>query len=53
MLKCEARKKPIRIDFTPHTNKGRYYGALWAVYDWFTINNSISEHKHGTKSKKE
>ncbi len=31
MLKCEAWKKPIRFDFTPHQNKSRYCGALWAV----------------------
>ncbi|MFN9916864.1 MAG: IS200/IS605 family accessory protein TnpB-related protein, partial [Pirellulaceae bacterium] len=31
MLKCETWKKPIRFDFTPHPNKSRYCGALWAV----------------------
>jgi putative transposase len=31
MLKCETWKKPIRFDFTPHQNKSRYCGALWAV----------------------
>ncbi|BCU14527.1 hypothetical protein MAN88_50910 [Microcystis aeruginosa] len=31
MLKCEVWKKPIRFDFTPHPNKSRYCGALWAV----------------------
>ena len=31
MLKCETWKKPILTDFTPHPNKSRYCGALWAV----------------------
>jgi putative transposase len=31
MLKCETWKKPTRFDFTPHQNKSRYCGALWAV----------------------
>ncbi|QGZ91113.1 hypothetical protein GQR42_18000 [Microcystis aeruginosa FD4] len=31
MLKCETWKKPTRFDFTPHPNKSRYCGALWAV----------------------
>jgi hypothetical protein len=31
MLKCETWKKPIGFDFTPHQNKSRYCGALWAV----------------------
>ncbi|REJ44700.1 MAG: hypothetical protein DWQ54_04265 [Microcystis flos-aquae TF09] len=31
ILECEAWKKPIRFDFTPHQNKSRYCGALWAV----------------------
>jgi predicted RNA binding protein YcfA (HicA-like mRNA interferase family) len=31
MLKCETWKKPILTDFTPHQNKSRYCGALWAV----------------------
>ena len=31
MLECETWKKPIRFDFTPHPNKSRYCGALWAV----------------------
>ncbi|MFM6408996.1 MAG: hypothetical protein ACKPGT_31820, partial [Microcystis sp.] len=31
MLECETLKKPIRFDFTPHQNKSRYCGALWAV----------------------
>ncbi|MCZ8227089.1 MAG: lectin-like protein [Microcystis sp. LE19-84.1B] len=31
MLECEIWKKPTRFDFTPHPNKSRYCGALWAV----------------------
>ena len=31
MLKCEAWKKPILTDFTPHQNKSPYCGAHWAV----------------------
>jgi|NOAtaT_7_FD_contig_123_21361_length_616_multi_13_in_1_out_1_1 hypothetical protein len=31
MLECEIWKKPTRSDFTPHQNKSRYCGALWAV----------------------
>jgi hypothetical protein len=31
MLECETWKKPTRSDFTPHPNKSRYCGALWAV----------------------
>jgi hypothetical protein len=31
MPECETGKKPIRFDFTPHPNKSRYCGALWAV----------------------
>ncbi|TRU49234.1 MAG: hypothetical protein EWV49_11720 [Microcystis aeruginosa Ma_QC_Ch_20071001_S25] len=31
MLECKTWKKPIRFDFTPHPNKSRYCGALWAV----------------------
>ena len=31
MLECETWKKPIRFDFTPHQNKSRYCGTLWAV----------------------
>ena len=31
MLKCSPWKKPIGFDFTPHPNKSRYCGALWAV----------------------
>ncbi|NCR17644.1 MAG: hypothetical protein GPJ22_10105 [Microcystis aeruginosa LL13-03] len=31
MLKCSPWKKPIGFDFTPHQNKSRYCGALWAV----------------------
>ena len=31
MPECETWKKPIRFDFTPHQNKSRYCGALWAV----------------------
>ncbi|NCQ71790.1 MAG: hypothetical protein GPJ27_22815 [Microcystis aeruginosa L111-01] len=31
MLKCSPWKKPTRFDFTPHQNKSRYCGALWAV----------------------
>ena len=31
VLECEVWKKPIRFDFTPHPNKSRYCGALWAV----------------------
>jgi hypothetical protein len=31
MLECKTWKKPIGFDFTPHQNKSRYCGALWAV----------------------
>jgi hypothetical protein len=31
MPECETWKKPILTDFTPHQNKSRYCGALWAV----------------------
>ena len=32
MPECETWKKPILTDdFTPHPNKSRYCGALWAV----------------------
>ncbi|WP_193745195.1 hypothetical protein [Microcystis aeruginosa] len=31
ILECEAWKKPIRFDFTPHQHKSRYCGAHWAV----------------------
>jgi len=31
MLECGIWKKPILTDFTPHQNKSRYCGALWAV----------------------
>ncbi|NCQ69253.1 MAG: hypothetical protein GPI98_08995 [Microcystis aeruginosa W13-13] len=31
MPECETWKKPTRSDFTPHQNKSRYCGTLWAV----------------------